>query len=37
VTHKKTGEQAACKAIAKRKLQSKDDIEAGRRGPYQYD
>mmetsp|Transcript_36164 Transcript_36164/g.89103 ORF Transcript_36164/g.89103 Transcript_36164/m.89103 type:complete len:526 (-) Transcript_36164:476-2053(-) len=31
VTHKKTGERAACKAIAKRKLQSKDDIEDVRR------
>ena len=29
VTDKKTGEQAACKAIAKRKLQNKDDIEVG--------
>lgn len=31
MTHKRTGEQAACKAIAKRKLQQKDDIDDVRR------
>jgi calcium-dependent protein kinase len=31
VTNKHTGQQAACKAIAKRKLQAKDDIDDVRR------